>query len=57
MEYGAFADLFTVKLDSVRTRMNSGRYTFTVTASQKAKAIVDQLGWKTESYGQIVLGI
>lgn len=37
-------DVLTVYPASVKSQMNSGRYTFTVTAEQHARSVIDSLG-------------
>ena len=34
--------------------MNSADYMFTVTPEQHAKAVIDQLGWETKTYGPMI---
>lgn len=44
-------DVMTVCPRGVKSGMNSGRYTDTVTSEAHAKAVVDELGWDTETEG------
>ena len=46
-EHEVDLDVLTVFPASVKTNMNSGRYTFTVTSEQHASAVIDKLGWET----------
>jgi len=47
-------DVLTVSPASVKTQMNSGRYTGTITAAAHAKSVVDKLGWEVETVGHWV---
>jgi len=44
-------DVMTVTPASVKTQMNSGRYCMTVTAEAHGKAVIDQLGWQSVTWG------
>ena len=49
-------DVLTVYPASVKSQMNSGRYTFTVSSQQHAKSVIDSLGWDSVTQGHIVHG-
>ena len=44
----------TVIPRQTKTKMNSADYMFTVTPEQHAKAVIDQLGWETKTYGPMI---
>jgi 17beta-estradiol 17-dehydrogenase / very-long-chain 3-oxoacyl-CoA reductase len=44
-------DVLTVTPGSVATQMNSGKWSFSVTAPEHGKAVIDQLGWTKLTYG------
>ena len=55
-EDGVDLDVLTVYPHSTKSQMNSGRYTFTVTSEQHAKAVIDRLGWESETSGHWIHG-
>jgi short-subunit dehydrogenase len=44
-------DVLTVHPASVKSQMNSGRYTCTITRDQHAWAVINSLGWDSETHG------
>ena len=55
-EEGLDLDVLTVYPHGTITQMYSGRYTFSITAEQHAKAVIDKLGWETETQGHWIHG-
>jgi len=49
--YGDKLDVMTVIPRQTKTRMNPADYMFTATPEGHAKAVVDQLGWESRTYG------
>lgn len=52
--YGDKLDVMTVIPRQVATEMNTANFMFTVQPEEHAKAIFDQLGYETETYGPFV---
>jgi len=52
--YGDKLDVMTVIPRQTKTRMNPADYMFTVTPEGHAKAIIDQLGWESKTYGPMI---
>jgi short-subunit dehydrogenase len=50
-------DVLTVTPGGTRSQLYSGRYTFSVTAESHGKAVIDQLGWQSVTYGSYVHAI
>lgn len=51
LEYAKSVDVLTVLPSSTKSNMNSGRYLFSVFAEQHAKAVIDQVGWDSKTFG------
>lgn len=43
--------------NSVKSALNSGVFLFTVTSEAHAKAVVDQIGWTTDTRGSCAHGV
>ncbi len=52
--YGDKLDVMTVIPRQTKTKMNPANYMFTVTPEVHAKAIIDQLGWESQTYGPLI---
>lgn len=52
--YGNKLDVMTVIPRQTKTKMNPADYLFTVTPEAHAKAIIDQLGWESKTYGPLI---
>jgi len=52
--YGDKIDVMTVIPRQTKTKMNPADYMFTATTEQHAKAIIDQLGWESKTYGPLM---
>jgi len=52
--YGDKLDVMTVIPRQTKTKMNPADYMFTVTPEAHAKAIIDQLGWESKTYGPLI---
>ena len=52
--YGDKMDVMTVIPRQTKTKMNPADYMFTVTPEVHAKAIIDQLGWESKTYGPMI---
>ena len=52
--YGDKLDIMTVIPRQTKTKMNPADYMFTATPEQHAKAIIDQLGWESKTYGPMM---
>lgn len=52
--YGDKIDVMTVIPRQVKTRMNPADYMFTVSPEEHARAVVDKMGWDTQTYGPLV---
>lgn len=52
--YGDKLDVMTVIPRQTKTKMNPADYLFTVTPEAHAKAIIDQLGWESKTYGPLI---
>ena len=52
--YGDKVDVMTVIPRQTRTKMNPANHLFTVTPEVHAKAIIDQLGWESKTYGPMI---
>ena len=44
-------DVLTVTPSAVNTKMYPGNYVWSISPEAHAKAVIDQLGWQTETYG------
>ena len=52
--YGDKIDIMTVIPRQTKTKMNPADYMFTATPEQHAKAVVDQFGWESKTYGPLM---
>jgi len=52
--YGDKLDVMTVIPRQTKTKMNPADYMFTATPEGHAKAIIDQLGWESKTYGPLM---
>ena len=57
LSYPKKIDVLTVTPAGTKSQMYSGRYSFSVDASDHAKSVINQLGWVSETRGHYVHGI
>jgi short-subunit dehydrogenase len=50
-------DVLTVYPGNVKSQMNSGRYTFTTSAENHARSVVNSIGWETTTQGDLLHGV